>query len=70
MVAEDVKKILEVLAEYFTDNTGNKLNKWLTIPIMNVMKTKLEEVAKKDAEELKKLKEDYDELKESCCDIG
>lgn len=49
MTEEQSKKILDLLADFFKQNEGNRLNKYLTIPFLQVMSAQLHEIVKIDS---------------------
>ena len=49
MIQEDAKKILETLATFFNENDGNRINRWLAIPLINTIKTDLQEILQRDS---------------------
>lgn len=49
MITEDAKKILDRLASFFNDNEGNRINKWLAVPLINTIKADLQEILQRDS---------------------
>jgi hypothetical protein len=49
MITEDAKKILDTLAAFFNENEGNKINRWLAIPLINTIKVDLQEIIQRDS---------------------
>lgn len=49
MITEDAKKILDTLAAFFNENEGNKINRWLAIPLINTIKIDLQEIIQRDS---------------------
>ena len=49
MITEDAKKILDTLAAFFNENEGNKINRWLAVPLINTIKADLQEILQRDS---------------------
>lgn len=49
MITEDAKKILDTLAAFFNENDGNKINRWLAVPLINTIKADLQEILQRDS---------------------
>lgn len=49
MINEDAKKILDTLASFFNENEGNKINRWLAIPLINTIKEYTLEIIQRDS---------------------
>lgn len=49
MITEDAKKILDTLAAFFNENEGNRINRWLAIPLINTIKSDLQEILQRDS---------------------
>jgi len=65
MITEDAKKVLDTLASFFNENEGNKINRWLAVPLINTIKADLQEILQRDSyvpppTKVKKVKSDDD----------
>ena len=49
MINEDAKKILDTLASFFNENEGNRINRWLAVPLINTIKADLQEILQRDS---------------------
>jgi len=49
MITEDAKKILDTLAAFMNENDGNKINRWLAVPLINTIKADLQEILQRDS---------------------
>ena len=49
MITEDAKKILDTLAAFFNENEGNRINRWLAVPLINTIKTDIQEILQRDS---------------------
>jgi len=49
MIQEDMKKILDTLASFFQENDGNRINRWLAVPLINTVKADLQEILQRDS---------------------
>lgn len=49
MITEDAKKILDTLAAFFNENEGNRINRWLAIPLINTIKADIQEILQRDS---------------------
>jgi len=49
MITEDAKKVLDTLASFFNENEGNKINRWLAVPLINTIKADLQEILQRDS---------------------
>lgn len=49
MIQEDAKRVLDTLTAFFSENDGNKINRWLAIPLINTIKENLQEIIQRDA---------------------
>ena len=70
MTSEDATKVLEVVAGFLNENEGNKLNKWLAVPLINTVKSNLEEIIAKDEKSKSVEPEPQDESLEDDCAPG
>jgi len=49
MITEDAKKILDTLAAFFNENEGNRINRWLAVPLINTIKADIQEILQRDS---------------------
>lgn len=49
MIQEDAKKILDTLAAFMNENDGNRINRWLAVPLINTIKADLQEILQRDS---------------------